>query len=174
MKYTIFSEILNEEFIAVNQSVPETIKCLCEQSGTSYANTANGLKLYFYCSRKGKISVKSSYYHREGLFPIYYVYGNVISKDNKTYVKVLSVYRKSDIWLRAIVSFLIIPLIILSLCLNKVLYLPAVLISFIVAIIGIIDFIKATSIRKKCAFKAVKIMENEIIKRVKNIEHWNN
>ena len=93
MKYTIFREVLHEEFIEVNKSVPETIKCLCEQSGVCNIHTINGIRLFFKCSKKGKISIESSYRHREGLFPIYSVYGSVISKGNKTYVKIFSVYK---------------------------------------------------------------------------------
>ena len=174
MKSTIFREILNEEFIEVNKSIHETIQCLYEQSGACYISKIDGIKMFFHCSKKGKISMESSFYRREGLFPIYSVYGNVVSKNNKTYVRIFSVYKKSNVWIRSILLFLLIPIFILKIYLDKIFYFPAILISLMVILIGIIDFIKTTSIRKNRGLEIIKIMENEIKKRVKNIERWNN
>ena len=75
-------------------------------------------------------------------------------------------------WLRSILLFLLIPVFSLKICLDEVLYFPALLVSFIVVLIGIIDFIKTTSIRKNRGLEIVKLMENEIIRRVENIEYW--
>ena len=118
--------------------------------------------------------MESSFYRREGLFPIYSIYGNVVSKNNKTYVRIFSVYKKSNVWIRSILLFLLIPIFILKIYLDKIFYFPAILISLMVILIGIIDFIKTTSIRKNRGLEMIKIMENEIKKRVKNIERWNN
>lgn len=174
MKSTIFREVLNEEFIEINKNIHEAIQCLYEQSGVCYISKIDGMKMFFHCSKKGKISMESSFYRREGLFPIYSVYGSVVSKNNKTYVRIFSVYKKSNVWIRSILLFLLIPIFILMIYLDKVLYFPAILISLMVIIIGIIDFIKTTSIRKSRGFEIVKIMENEIKKRVENIERWDN
>ncbi len=49
---------------------------------------------------------------------------------------------------------------------------PALLASFVVFIIAIINSINITLLRKRQGLKIVKLMENEIKKRVENIERW--
>ena len=102
MKTTIFRKVINEELIEVNKSVPETIKCLRQQIGGSHNTIPNDMGIFFECSKNGKISMYSYFKQYRGLrnLDIYYVSGNVISKDNKTYVKIISVYKKTDILLR--------------------------------------------------------------------------
>ncbi len=164
---------MNEEFIEVNKSVNETIQYLCEQSGKCHTSTSNDIQMYFECAKNGKFVVTSSFGHsREGLCPIYHVYGRVISENNKTFVKITSVYKKSDILLRSLLLILIVSLFILKICIEASLYILAIIASFFVLCIVIIDYIKTTSIRKRYALEIVELMENEIKKRVQNIERW--
>ena len=181
MKSTIFREVINEELIEVNKSALETIQYLREQSIVSHISKPDNIRVYFKCSKKGKISVVSGFGpHRDlsGFCYIYYVYGSVISKDNKTYVKITSVYKKSDIWLRSLLLVLLILiapiLLLLKTYIEVTFFVPALIASFIVFFIGIIDFIKTTSFRKRDGLVIVTLMENEIKKRVQNIEHWDN
>ena len=175
MKSTIFREVLNEEFIEVDRSVPETIQYLREQSGTCHFSTSNDIRIYFECSKKGKLFVSSNVDAHRGvseLGHIYCVYGNVICKNNKTYIKITSVNKKFDVWLRRLLLILVIPIFIVKICLEGHLYIPALLCSFIVLIIGMIDLINTTSIQKNRGLEIVELMENEIKRRVRNIERW--
>lgn len=117
MKSTVFRKVLNEEYIEVNKSVSETIKCLCEQSGGSYNETPDGMNIHFECLKNGKCYVRCG--SNEGrstksMYQMYYVYGEVVSKDDKTFVKITSVYEKADFWMRIIstvLAFLFLPVI---------------------------------------------------------------
>ncbi|MBO4732977.1 MAG: hypothetical protein J5662_00730 [Clostridia bacterium] len=174
MKSSIFKEVINEEYIEVNRSVADTIRCLCEQSGGCHSETPDGLKLYFDCTKKGKMYVTSGAGGKSirSTYQLYYVYGNVISKDNKTYVKITSVYSRSDIWLRMIFTALAIPLFILAVYIKGVYNIYAFLASAAVFVIGTADLCRSTYIRKKQKTEIVALMENEIKRRVKNIEKW--
>ena len=176
MKSTIFRKVLKEEFIEVNKSVPKTIQYLREIAGGARHKVDNEeIFIFVECSKKGKISVESSFGHSRDIRCLYlfYVYGKVIFKDNKTYVKITSVYKKMDIWLRALVLLFIIPItLILKLCIDGILFIPAIIAASVVFIILTIDTIKTTSIRKKYGLEIVKLMEDEIKRRVKKIERW--
>ena len=103
---------------------------------------------------------------------MYYVYGNVISKDNKTYVKITSVYSRSDIWLRMIFTALAIPLFILAIYIKGVYNIYAFLASAAVFVIGTADLCMSTFVRRNKKSEIIALMENEIKRRVKNIEKW--
>jgi len=177
MKTTIFKEVLNEELIEVDKSVPETIKRLQETCGISRPSQKEEMNICFKCSKKGKIFVTRHFeQHRDirGLY-LYYVYGEVISKDNKTYIRIISVYKKSDIWLRfllLILSFFLFPIYVLTKSYINGFFVPAIVISLLIFITTLVDTIKITSIRKEDGIKSIEIMENAIKKRVKNIERW--
>ncbi|MBR2448017.1 MAG: hypothetical protein IKB29_03435, partial [Clostridia bacterium] len=90
MKSTIFRKVLNEEYIEVNKSVTATISALCEISGPGRETFLEDTVITLHCSKKGKIKVSifrknvAKYQVRErgdNLYPLYYVYGKVLSKD---------------------------------------------------------------------------------------------
>lgn len=166
MKSKIFKEVLNEEYIEVNKTVPETIRCLCEQSNFSRDND-----VYFECTKKGEIRTLCS----SVKFPIYRVSGDVFSKDGKTYVKITSVYNKWDIFDRVfsmVLNILPYAALILILCFGKINdpYLFALAVAGVA--IGIIMPIFKMKRRRKRGPELVEKMENEIKRRVKNIERW--
>ena len=179
MKSTIFKKVLNEELIEVHKSVPETIKCLQAQCGGSHDSIPNDMGIFFDCSKNGKISVNSFFKHRRGLryLNIYYVGGNVFSRDNKTYVKITSVYKKTDIVLQILLIVLLIILapiyIFLKSYVEGIFIVPAFIAASIIFIFVIIDSIHTTILRQKCGIEIIKIMENEIRKRLQNLERWN-
>ena len=173
MKSSIFKEVINEEYIEVNRSVADTIRCLCEQSGGCHSETPDGLKLYFDCTKKGKMYVEGiSGKSRKDIYQMYYVYGSVVLKDDKTYVKITSLYSRADIWLRVLFMLLSVPLFILAVYLKGVYNIYALLASAAVLVIGTADLCRSTYIRKKQKTEIVALMENEIKRRVKNIEKW--
>ena len=178
MKSTLFRKVLKEELIEVNKSVAETINCLCEQlCGEEHKVADNYLSIYFSGLKNGKISVRSSFGRyrdfRFGSLQAYYVYANVISQDNKTYVKITSVYNKLDIWLRIIIIVLFTPLVvILKLISDGLLFIPAIILCGVVFVIFMIEAIEVTLIRKNHGLKILKLMENAVKKRVQNIERW--
>ena len=178
MKSTIFRKVINEEYIEVNKSVFETIKCLCEQSGESYNETPDGMNIHFECLKNGKCYVRCG--SNEGrstksMYQMYYVYGEVVSKDDKTYVKILSVYEKADFLMRiisSVLAFLFLPVYLIYQLIKGQFFLPATLAGFAVLIVLAIDLIRSTSIRKNNHKEIIEILENEIKKRIKNIERW--
>ena len=180
MKTTIFREVINEELIEVNKSVPETIKCLRETCGVSRPSQKDEMSICFECSKKGKILVTCYYgHHRDirGLY-LYYVYGDVISKDNKTYIRMTSVYKKADMWLRFLLLILLLFLfpiyIITESYINGFFFIPAIVISLLIFMAAMIDTIKITCIRQNDGLNSIELMKNAIKRRVKNIECWDN
>lgn len=113
-----------------------------------------------------------------GLFKIYYVYGNVISSNNKTYVKITSVYRRIDIWLRYFSILLLLILVPILIVLRDVFsehsFPPAVIISIIPFIHSIIILNKSISVYKKKGLEFVELAKNEIKKRIQNTIQWEN
>ena len=174
MKSSIFKEVINEEYIEVNRSVADTIRCLCEQSGGGRYETPDGMNLIFDCAKNGRMYVTSGAGGKSirSTYQLYYVYGNVISKDNKTYVKITSVYSRSDIWLRMIFTALAIPLFILAVYIKGVYNIYAFLASAAVFVIGTADLCRSTLVRRNKKSEIIALMENEIKRRVKNIEKW--
>lgn len=154
MKSTVFRKVLNEEYIEVNKSVSETIKCLCEQSGGSYNETPDGMNIHFECLKNGKCYVRCG--SNEGrstksMYQMYYVYGEVVSRDDKTFVKITSVYEKADFWMRIIstvLAFLFLPVFLIYQFIQGQFFLPAALAAFAVFIALTVDLIRSTSIRK--------------------------
>ncbi|MBE6729448.1 MAG: hypothetical protein E7568_04380 [Ruminococcaceae bacterium] len=179
MKSTMFKKIINEELIEVNKSVPETIQCLRDQTRTCNCSLPNDMMVVFKCTKKGKITMLNNFgYSRRagGNFNVYYVGGKVISRDNKTYVQITSIYKKSDLLFRILstISFLLLVpfLILFKIYVGELLFFPAIIAYFLVYILTLIDEIKTVSTIKKNGLEIVKIMEDEITKRVENIEHW--
>ena len=178
MNSTLFGKVLNIELIESNKSVPETIKCLREQIGGSRSIIHNNIGIFFDCSKKGKITVYNYFKHHRGLRKLntYYVSGNVISKDNKTNIKITSVYNRFDICLQvlSIIVFVILTpiLLIFKAHIEGIPFIPFLITCFVFFIIAIIDSINVILIRQKCGSEIVKLMENEIKKRVQNIERW--
>lgn len=182
MKSTRFIEILDEELVEVNKSVPKTIQCLQEQEGLCRSASPDNSRMFFECSDKGELSVAiendgtaRSRIHTRGMFQFYYVYGKVISQDNKTYVKITSLYKKLDIlkccFLLAFI-ILLLPLLILYVLLNigfNILALAAVIMVYMISIICLIN---SFSKRKNNGPKMIEIMKNEMKRRVQNIARW--
>jgi len=175
MKKSIFRHIINEEYIEVNKSVSQTIQCLREQNGLCRSSTTNDMTVYFECSEYGKIRVDSMF-EREidfrGILQIYYVRGEVVSINNKTYVKITSIYKKSDIWLRSLLLVFAALLFPLLLFIKGDFIIPAVLISFAIFLILSFCTVNTTTKRKQKGLNIVKTMEDEMKKRVQNIARW--
>jgi len=186
MKKSIFRDILNEEYIEVNKSVSKTIQCLREQSGRCRDSVPNNIndkiQVYFECSKDGRICIENMFRGiKRDRYRMYYVYGNIVSKDNKTYIKTISFYKKSDIWVHGFLLVLLFVAFLLLLTLEITLmlktsvhevYILAAVVSFIIFLIVTIYPIKAIFIRKKHGIELIELMEKELKKRVQNIERW--
>ena len=174
MKKSIFRDILNEEYIEVNKSVSKTIEYLCEQSGMSRLSEDESVLINFYCTPKGKINVSYGTRDRRTIKP-YSVYGKVVSKDDKTYVKLTSVYNKIGMW-TAILSLPLIIVLMPIVLLSKVTLPGQFLIPAIVAcaftMYVVVDAICSLCRIKKYGKKLIKTMEDELKRRVRNIERW--
>ncbi len=182
MKSTKLIEILDEELIEVNKSVPETIQCLQEQTGLCRSTSPDGSRMFFKCSEKGKLFVAienggtaRSRANTMGFYQFYYVYGNVISQDNKTYVKITTVYKKSDILKYCLLLafiILLLPVLILYILLNIGVNIIALAAVTGAHIISTICLITSFSKRKNNRPKMIEIMKNEMKRRVQNIARW--
>lgn len=184
MKSTVFRKIVNEEFIEVNKSVPETIECLRSQSGGIANLDTEQVKIFFGCSKKGKILIDyefARHYHRNSSrYKPYNVYGQVISKDNKTYVQITSVYNKLSFFIRILefpLTIIFLPLIFLKdirLWLQIPINYLIIAVAVCLAIVGIVEaeYYKVAAKEKKHGTKIVTLLENEIKRRVENIKRW--
>lgn len=186
MKSNIFREVLNEEYIEVNKSVSKTIQYLSEISGPVIESLPDDIGISFNCSKKGKITVWSydpassrrvtlrakSY---DTLYPLYYVYGQVISKDNKTYIKMNSVYKKSEIYEQFFWTFLAVllfPVFVLLLLEKAQFNVPIVIISLLGGFFLSLNRCSSVPQRKSRGLTILPIMENTVKKYAKNIEKW--
>ena len=180
MKTTIFRKILNEELIEVNKSVAETIQFLCKLSTPSKQALPNDTGIYFDCSKKGKITVNysvntSSFRNPENMYPLYEVHGRVLSKDNKTYIKISTVYNKYNLFLQCffkILGVLMLPLYILSRIPLEKFNLPFFIILTIITICIFLTFYTPISQQRSRGLTLLPLMEKEIKKRVETIEQW--
>lgn len=184
MKSTIFRKVLNEEYIEINKSVPETIRALCEISGVSRETFPEDTGILFNCSKKGKIKVSiyrrnmPKYRFREmgdNMYPLYYVYGRVISKENKTYIKTNSVFKKSEIYTEifwSILALLFFPIYILFMLGTEPIKIPIILVSLVLGFFLSINSYSSIPLRKSRGLTMLPHMENEVKKRVEIIEQW--
>lgn len=184
MKSTIFREVLSEEYIEVNKSVPATISALREISGSSRDTFPENTVINLSCSKKGKILVSiyrkniTRYNFREqgdNMYPLYYVYGQVMSKDNKTYIKANSVFKKSEIYTEifwSIFAILFLPLYVIFMLGTEPIKIPILIVSIIIGFFLSIDSYSSIPLRKSRGYMMLPHMVDEIKKRVEIIEKW--
>ena len=183
IKSTIFTKVLSEEYIEVNKSLPATISALREISGASRETFPEDTVITLHCSKKGKIKVSifrknvTKYQVRErgdNLYPLYYVYGKVISKDNKTYIKMNSVFKRSDIFIEVFGSLIGVLLMVLYALLlaTTPIKLVVLLFSVLVSVLLSLGYFDAFPLRKSRGYMMLPHMERELKNRVKIIEQW--
>lgn len=184
MKSTVFRKIVNEEFIEVDKSVPETIECLRSQSGRVSELESERIGIYLECSKKGKIRVYYSfvryYWRNQSRLKPYSVYGRVVSKDGKTYIKVTSVFNKVNTIIRMLdfpLTIILLPLVFLKdirLWLQIPINYLIIAVTICLAILGfnMAEYYKVAAKEKKLGTKIVTLLENEIKRRVENIKRW--
>ena len=183
MKSTIFRKVLNEEYIEVNKSVTATISALCEISGPGRETFLEDTVITLHCSKKGKIKVSifrknvAKYQVRErgdNLYPLYYVYGKVLSKDNKTYIKMNSVFKRSDIFIEVFGSLIGVLLMVLYALLlaTTPIKLVVLLFSVLVSVLLSLGYFDAFPLRKSRGYMMLPYMEEDLKNHVKIIERW--
>ena len=189
MKSNIFREVLDEEYIEVNKSVSETIEHLCEFSPTDHQDLPTDTYMHFLCSKKGKIIGRYTYlqsslprlYSRhktfENYYPLYCLYGKVISKNGKTYIKMNSVYKRSNLFLRYFLKAIgvaIIPLyLLLSIPFDVFIFrFPLFLLAIAISLAVFLNSDSPLAAQKSRALIMMPIMKNELKRRVQIIEKW--
>ena len=182
MKSTIFTKVLSEEYIEVNKSVSETIEQLCELCGTVRESLPYDAILSFGCSKNGKIRVEKcipgwTSGRLDCYFPLHKMYGYVISKDNKTYVQIISIYSRLNLWLQYLllaIFILFCPLYLLSRIpiarFNLMFFIFLTIITIVASLCGY----TFQSEQKKRNLVLLPIMREEIIKRIQIIQSWHN
>ena len=79
--------------------------------GSSYDDTLEGkIRVSIYRKNVTRYNFREQ---GDNMYPLYYVYGQVISKDNKTYIKANSVFKKSEIYTEifwSVLAILFFPL----------------------------------------------------------------
>ncbi len=182
MKSTIFTKVLSEEYIEVNKSVSETIKHLRELCGSVRESVPYDAEITFNCSKKGKIIVKKYIPHFpsrriEEYFQLHKMYGHVISKDNNTFIHIVSVYSRLNLFLQYFlltICILFCPLYFLSKIAFDKFNLTIFIILAILSTITLICGHTPISRQKKCDLVLLPIMREEIIKRIQIIQSWHN
>ena len=182
MKTTIFREILDEEYIEVNKSVSKTIQHIIELDSLHSEPVRTDAIIICRCSKKGKITVTiynpttlaRSY---DNQYPLYYVYGQVISKDGKTYIHMTSVYKKSEIYIQclwSILAVLLFPFICFSLLKSAMFNILILIISLFLGFFFTINERSSVRARKSRGLTMLPNMKNELRKIIEIIEKWDN
>lgn len=186
MKSNFLREVLDEEILELDIDCQEAIRRFRAQSEESYEADKRGVNLFFQCSPKGKLYVGySSFNYRQNLYiksrclersKIYYVRGEVLPANHKTFVKIYSVYSRLDIfWM----IFLTAVFIIFAACyiwfgdvLNDFLIIKACLIAVILG--GVPIGAVAYTVKRVLSNKneILELMKNEIKRRVENVKRW--
>ena len=112
-----------------------------------------------------------------GLFKIYYVYGQVISKDDKTYIHMTSVYKKSEIYIQclwSILAVLLFPFICFSLLKSAMFNILILIISLLLGFFFTINKRSSVRARKSRGLTMLPNMKNELRKIIETIEKWDN
>ena len=190
--------LLTEEYIEVSKSVPETVRCLeeqsCERAGKCPVPMPDGMRMWFKCSKQGKIKVvydfgvppfEDRWDPWRFSFPVCFVCGEVISKDDKTYVKIAPAYKRSHIVIRnfwiALGALLILTLyvpeafeltVVEFLGARRGLPMMAFLFCLFAYLAAIVYAFVLESLHQKNAPLAISLMKEEVKRRVHNIEHW--
>lgn len=203
MSQPTLQEALNEEYIEVSKSVPETVRYLeeqsCERTGKCPVPMPNRMRMLFKCSKQGDIKVTSDFglFRKWGYFlfpliflfyvlcPVYFVRGEVISKDDKTYVKIAPAYKRSHIVIRnfwiALGALLILTLyvpeafeltVVEFLGARRGLPMMAFLFCLFAYLAAIVYAFVLESLHQKNAPLAISLMKEEVKRRVHNIERW--
>jgi len=94
MKTTIFTEVLDETVIEVNEPKEELIKKLRAQRGSCRERDSDRNELGFFCNKKGEIMVQNSNNGKPDA-RTFYITGKVCEQDGKTVVKFYSVRSRS-------------------------------------------------------------------------------
>lgn len=183
MKSSLFRKILKEDVIEVNKSVRDTIQCLEEQSGICREEISDDIRLEFNCSKKGKLSVFYAYNDIRRNYGLaraidkslcqYTVAGQVMEENNKTVVKITSVYRKTGLLKNIVIIifaliFSVFYILSSFVCFNLYAFLIPIGLASTMIMIYIINTRKLHMKKKE----NIELMECVVKKRVVNVNHW--
>ncbi len=175
MVFDIFRKVIDETTMEVNDSYRGTIDKLVLQRGKCSVIDCNQVPLRFDCSEKGDIKVWNHRRQRSDRYRIYYVVGKVLSENNKTVVKICSIESRAMMFSFAVSIALTVIMLVLSL----VVILSFGLKTAALAVVAVVALCVADIIIALSYFNQIKnkdadlaLMKNEVVKRVKAIEHW--
>lgn len=166
--------VLEETTIEVGIGFSETVDRLCQQNGLCRETDKYGENLYFRCDEKGRISVNDISDKVTSRSRFYYVLGEVTEQDGKTAVKICSVYDKSGKYNRLVLSgFYIFAGVAYTAVMLAVKSLTK---TDLLAVIGL-SLLAAVNIfsgrrERQSKNEDFETMKNEIVKRVRAAEKW--
>lgn len=180
MKSNLFRKVINEEYIEVDKNLSETIEQLCELCGTVRESLPYDAEITFNCQEKGKLKVERHIHHLlsrhpENYFPLHKMYGQVISKDGKTYVQIISEYSRLNLCLQYLlltICILFCPIYLLLRIPVRTFNLPFFIILALLCSVALICGYTPKSQQKKRNLVLLPTMREEIIKRIQKIERW--
>lgn len=177
MKSTIFNKIIDKIEIEVKANYDITIERLKAQQGICRETDSRQIPLEFLCHDDGRVCVcnYSRYRRRRDYNRLYSVIGEVISEEGKTKVIIYSLYSRINFILSIIAAVLFLPSILIHVLFAytadaapsaKTLY----AIAFGIVSIVLFPWNRTKQIKNKNS--DLEIMKNEIIKRVKAVDKW--
>ncbi len=177
MKSTIFTKIIDEETIEVNESFAVTIERLKQQQGVCRETDSRQIPLEFFCHDDGRVCVCNYSRHRlrREYNRLYSVVGEVISEEGKTKVIIYSLYSRINFIFFIIAAVLFLPSILIYVLFAYTAdAVPSAMtlyaITFGIASIVLFPWNHTRQIKNKNS--DLEIMKNEIIKRVKAVDKW--
>lgn len=173
MKSTIFTRIVDEGTIEVNDTLPGTIDKFRKMQGYCRETDSHDNGIGFQCNKKGKFWV--------GNIPTHSVYadngdsrtrvrGQVMTENGKTVVKIYTVYQSHTKTAALICNVLIglllcILFVILNVAFLSIVVIPLCLLSFLYEIYYIDKY-------KTYIDDDANILKNEVLNRIEAIHHW--
>ncbi len=173
MKTTIFTEVLDETVIEVNEPLKEVIKKLRAQQGSSRERDCDRNELGFFCNKKGKIMVLNSNNGRPDA-RTFYITGKVCEQDGKTVVKFYSVKSRDTVFI--IIMYAILVILVGAYYAAKVVmeydFVPSDFFLIVpIIVLALIFFVPLKKARKHKEAD-LEIMKSVVINRIEAIKRW--
>lgn len=177
MKNTIFTKIIEQSELEVKADFKTTIERLKDQQGICRETDSRQVTLEFFCHDDGRICIcnYSRRRQRRDTNRLYSVIGQVVTEEEKTKVKIYSIFNRINYFLSAVAAVLYLVMFALYFIIaykagivpgTKDLYL------LILSVFAILLYPLSFRKEKRTKEADLYIMKNEIIKRVNAIDKW--
>lgn len=169
MKSTFYRKILDETVLEAGDTPERTIEKLRQQQGVCRTADFDGDPIEFFCSKKGKISVSNIARKRPEYDRSTYVLGEVTVENDKTVVKIYTVYDRLNYFVRLLCLGLSVVAGVLALLFAE----GAVsVIGLLIAIVFSISLCVSSFNEKQTMHTDFEIMKAEIANRVQAVADW--